>query len=200
MKKTLLTICFAMAAVCGMAQTQTIYNEKIVVDIDGQSTDSIPAVINVTTNADGTCDFTLKNFHLIQDESDIAVGNISVKGVKMTADGKVTAISTNQTIKIENGDDESVAYWLGPDLGDVPVVLSGIFCADHLYASLDIDMAELLGQSIKVAVGNKEVTAVTTVKANAGTTAAAAYTLSGVRVNKAQAKGLYIVGGKKVIK
>lgn len=201
MKKTLLTFCLSLCALCGMAQTQTNYNEKLVVTIDNVSTDSIPAAITVVDNGDGTCDFTLRNFHLIDGESDLAVGNVEVKGVKMeTVDG-ISTISTNQSIVIKEGDDPSVAYWMGPDLGDVPIVLSGKLTATALYANIDIDMSESLGQIINVAVGQeKNITAgIGNVKVTPSANATTIYTLGGVRVNKAT-KGVYVINGKKVIK
>lgn len=201
MKKTLLTFCLSLCALCGMAQTQTNYDEKIVVKVNEISTDSIPAAITVIDNGNGTCDFTLRNFHLIDGESDIAVGNVELKGVKMeTADG-ISTISTNQSIVIKKGDDPSVAEWMGPDLGDVPIVLSGKLTATALYANIDIDMSESLGQIINVAVGQeKNITAgIGSVKVTPSANAATIYTLGGVRVSKAT-KGVYVINGKKVIK
>lgn len=201
MKKTLLTFCLSLCALCGMAQTQTNYDEKIVVKVNEISTDSIPASIIVIDNGNGTCDFTLRNFHLIDGESDIAVGNVELKGVKMeTADG-ISTISTNQSIVIKEGDDPSVTDWMGPNLGDVPIVLSGKLTATALYANIDIDMSESLSQIINVAVGQeKNITAgIGSVKVTPSANAATIYTLGGVRVNKAT-KGVYVINGKKVIK
>lgn len=201
MKKTLLTFCLSLCALCGMAQTQTNYDEKLVVTVNNVSTDSIPAAITVVDNGDGTCDFTLRNFHLIDGLSDIAVGNVEVKGVKMeTVDG-VSTISTNQSIVIKEGDDPSVAYWMGPDLEEVPIVLSGKLTATALYANINIDMTESLQQVINVVVGQeKNITSgISGVKVTPSANATTIYTLGGIRVNKAT-KGVYIINGKKVIK
>lgn len=201
MKKTLLTFCLSLCALCGMAQTQTNYNEKIVVTVNNISTDSIPAAITVIDNGDGTCDFTLRNFHLISENSDIAVGNVEVKGIKMeTVDG-VSSISTKQSIVIKEGDDPSVAYWMGPDLEEVPIVLSGKITATALYVNIDIDMTESLNQVINVVVGQeRNITAgIGGVKVTPTANAAIIYTLGGVRVGKAT-KGVYVINGKKVIK
>ena len=83
MKKTLLTFCLSLCALCGMAQTQTNYNEKLVVTINEVSTDSIPAAITVVDNGNGTCDFMLKDFKMVLGEDVLPVGNIVLKGVAM---------------------------------------------------------------------------------------------------------------------
>lgn len=203
MKKTLLTFCLSLCALCGMAQTQTNYSEKLVVTIDGNSTDSIPAAITVVDNGDGTCDFSLKNFILADDQSAVAIGNVDLKGVKMEKVDGVSNISTNQNIVIQPGDDPNYGEdaWLGPMLGEVPIVLTGKLTATALYVNIDIDMSETLGQIINVVVGQEKniTTGIGSVKVTPSANATAIYTLGGVRVNKAT-KGVYVINGKKVIK
>lgn len=203
MKKTLLTFCLSLCALCGMAQTQTNYNEKLVVTIDNVSTDSIPAAITVVDNGDGTCDFSLKNFMLVAGESSMPIGNVDLKGVKMEKVDGVSNISTNQNIVIQPGDDPNYGEdeWIGPDLDEVPIVLTGKLTATALYVNIDIDMSESLQQVINVVVGQeKNVTSgINGVKVNPSTNATAIYTLGGVRVNKVT-KGVYVINGKKVIK
>lgn len=203
MKKTLLTFCLSLCALCGMAQTQTNYNEKLVVTIDGNSTDSIPAAITVVDNGDGTCDFSLKNFMLVAGESSMPIGNVDLKGVKMEKVDGVSNISTNQNIVIQPGEDSNYGEdeWIGPMLGEVPIVLTGKLTATALYVNIDIDMSETLQQIINVVVGQeKNVTSgINGVKVTPSTNATAIYTLGGVCVNKAT-KGVYVINGKKVIK
>ncbi len=203
MKKTLLTFCLSLCALCGMAQTQTNYSEKLVVTIDGNSTDSIPAAITVVDNGDGTCDFSLKNFILADDQSSVAIGNVDLKGVKMEKVDGVSNISTNQNIVIQPGDDPNYGEdaWLGPILGEVPIVLTGKLTATALYVNIDIDMSETLGQIINVVVGQEKnvISGINGVKVTPSANATAIYTLGGVRVNKAT-KGVYVINGKKVIK
>lgn len=203
MKKTLLTFCLSLCALCGMAQTQTNYSEKLVVTIDGNSTDSIPAAITVVDNGDGTCDFSLKNFILADDQSSVAIGNVDLKGVKMEKVDGVSNISTNQNIVIQPGDDPNYGEdaWLGPILGEVPIVLTGKLTATALYVNIDIDMSETLGQIINVVVGQEKnvISGINGVKVTPSANATAIYTLGGVRVNKAT-KGVYVINGKKVVK
>lgn len=203
MKKTLLTFCLSLCALCGMAQTQTNYSEKLVVTIDGNSTDSIPAAITVVDNGDGTCDFSLKNFILADDQSSVAIGNVDLKGVKMEKVDGVSNISTNQNIVIQPGDDPNYGEdeWLGPILGEVPIVLTGKLTATALYVNIDIDMSETLQQIINVVVGQEKnvISGINGVKVTPSTNATTIYTLGGVRVNKVT-KGVYVINGKKVIK
>ena len=203
MKKTLLTFCLSLCALCGMAQTQTNYNEKLVVKINEVSTDSIPAAITVIDNGDGTCDFSLKNFMLVGEDAPMPIGNVDLKGVKMETIDGISTISTNQSIIIQPGDDPNYneSQWLGPMLEEVPIVLTGKLTATALYANIDIDMTESLEQVINVVVGQeKNITAgINGVKVNPSTNATAIYTLGGVRVNKAT-NGVYVINGKKVVK
>ena len=203
MKKTLLTFCLSLCALCGMAQTQTNYSEKLVVTIDGNSTDSIPAAITVVDNGDGTCDFSLKNFILADDQSSVAIGNVDLKGVKMEKVDGVSNISTNQNIVIQPGDDPNYGEdaWLGPILGEVPIVLTGKLTATALYVNIDIDMSEILQQIINVVVGQEKnvISGINGVKVTPSANATTIYTLGGVRVNKAS-KGVFIINGKKIIK
>lgn len=203
MKKTLLTFCLSLCALCGMAQTQTNYSEKLVVTIDGNSTDSIPAAITVVDNGDGTCDFSLKNFMLVAGESSMPIGNVDLKGVKMEKVDGVSNISTNQNIVIQPGDDPNYGEdeWIGPDLDEVPIVLTGKLTATALYVNIDIDMSESLGQIINVVVGQEKnvISGINGVKVTPSANATAIYTLGGVRVSKAT-KGVYVINGKKVIK
>ena len=152
MKKTLLTLFMAFAAICGMAQTT--YNEKLIVDINGTASDSIPATISVTDNGDGTCSFSLKNFKLIDGEDELPVGNIQLEGVTISTEGGISTLQTKQEIKIAEGDDASID-WVGPALGVVPIDLQGKLTADHMYAVLNIDMREAMDQMIKVTVGQE---------------------------------------------
>lgn len=203
MKKTLFTFCLSLCALCGMAQTQTNYNEKLVVKINEVSTDSIPAAITVVDNGDGTCDFTLKNFMLVDGESSMPIGNVDLKGVKMEKVDGVSNISTNQKIVIQPGDDPNYGEnaWIGPMLGEVPIVLTGKLTATALYVNIDIDMSETLQQIINVVVGqsSKVVSGIESVKVTPATQSTAIYTLGGLRVNKAS-KGVFIINGKKIIK
>lgn len=184
------------------------YQEKLVVTINGESTDSIPANITVDHETDGTITFSLKNFMLVAGEDVMPVGNIVLKGVKVEKENGYEAISTNQNILIAAGQVDSIAdeEWLGPMLGEVPIALKGKVKADRLYVNIDIDMMSTLQQIIKVVVGSeKTVTGIADVVAPATPArTSGVYTLSGIRVADSLSaklpKGVYVVNGKKVIK
>ncbi len=206
MKKILLSLILGLTAVAGMAQSTKTYNEKIVVTVNGDSTDSIPANIQITKNEDGTCDFSLKNFCLITEDEGVidttGVGNIDLKGVQMETENGINKITTNQTIAIVPGDDPKIDYWLASEEGlldQVPIVLAGKFSEDNLYVNIDINMTSL-DQVINVVVGqeNKVVSSIKTI-ANTATSKSAIFTLSGIRTNTAKS-GIFIINGKKVIK
>lgn len=169
MKQTLLSLLLAFFAVAGMAQK--VYNENLIVTINGTSTPEIPAAITVMENADGTCSFVLKNFHMLLGTADIAVGNVSLDKVALTDKDAYKEIATEQTIRIQPGDEEGIAEkdWFGPTLGDVPVKLSGKYNDSHLYANIDIDMSATLHQVINVKIGKEE---------NVPATAAASFALA----------------------
>ena len=62
MKQTLLTVLCTLFALCGMAQSERIYQEPLVVTVNGESSEPQTATLSVTDNGDGTINFTLKNF------------------------------------------------------------------------------------------------------------------------------------------
>ena len=191
-------------------ESTTNYAEKLVVTINGESTDSIPANIVVDHMSDGSITFSLKNFMLVGEDVSMPVGNITLQNVAVVKEEGYEAISTNQTIQIEAGDDASISEeeWLGPMLGDVPIVLNGKLNGSKLYVNIDIDMSAVLNQVINVAVGQDKgfepiPDGIGQAKADAAHTNGV-YTLGGVRVadtmTNALPKGVYVVNGKKVVK
>lgn len=200
MKKILLFLSLSLAALAGMAQTQ--YKEKISVTLDGTPFPDAESTITVTKSGDGTCEFTLPNFVLGDSETTMPVGTINLKGVTMTEAEGYTKIGTSQSIVIAPGNMEGVAEedWLGPMLGEVPIVLEGKLTDTDLYATISISFMDM---EIGVTVGEDPQTGIGEVAA-AKNNDKAVYNLSGVRVadawNNALSKGIYVVGGKKVMK
>ncbi len=138
------------------------YDENLVISVNGESTDDIPAKIQVVHMSNGTINFSLKNFYIPSESDDegseeesapMYVGNITLTGVTVAqADGYET-IATDQKITIEEGTEPEDANWFGPYLGEIPVKLSGKLTDDKLYVNIDIDMQESIEQIINVAVG-----------------------------------------------
>ena len=83
--------------------------------------------IEVTFNDDNTIDFSLKNFGLDLGGTYANVGNVTVPGLGINNQG---IFSFDGNIQITAGDKEGVELWLGPTLGDIPVVLNGTIKGD----------------------------------------------------------------------
>lgn len=157
MKKFLLSIACALVSVMGMAQTKT-YTDKLYVTINDAVSGPFNANVLVTDNLNGTINFALKNFMLTTEDGDVMpVGNISVENLPLTvAEKGPNSFGFNGIINIVDGDDPNYDEWLGPMLGDVPVVLRGKLTDNKLYVSIDIDMQEALGQTIYVKFGDDD--------------------------------------------
>ena len=181
------------------------YNDKLVVTINGESTDSIPASIIVEQREDGKINFILKNFMLVAGEEVMPVGNICLAGVEVTEEDNCYAISTNQSITIQPGDDPEVheESWIGPILGEVPIVLTGKLTSERLYCTIDIDMQESLEQTINVVIGQPIATGIQSASVTEHSSTCI-YSLSGHKVQAKSTenlpKGVYIVNGKKMVK
>ena len=69
------------------------------------------------------------------------------------------ALTFTGIINISKGDDPNIPAdeWLGPMLGDVPLVLKGEVNDDKLYVSIDIDMTSTLDQMIYVKFGTDNI-------------------------------------------
>lgn len=102
----------------------------------------------------GNINFTLRNFMLQLEGSQTqsGIGNISVDNLELASDGSFTY---NGVVRVGNGDDTTVDSWGGPDLGDIPVVLTGRFSeeAAKAHVLIDIDMMDTLSQIINVEFG-----------------------------------------------
>ena len=203
MKKLLLIISCVFTVLTAFAESK-VYNEQLVVTVDGQSADPQMAGVTVVDNGDGTINFVLNNFFLSNAETSIPVGNIAVENLSVTpgADG-LGYITFDGSITIQPGDMEGVEYWIGPTVGEIPMKLKGKLNESKLYVTIDIDMQSTLGQIVYVQLGTDDFKddsqdAIHTVPA-AAASSSVVYDLNGRRVNAQLKKGLYIVGGKKVL-
>ena len=154
MKKFLLTVLCALFCLCGMAQSEKIYTEPLVVTINGESTEPQDASITVVDNGNGTINFVLNNFILAVGEEQMGVGNIVLNNLetKESIFG-LKYFSYDGTLAIAEGNKEGIDTWMGPMLGDIPLVLQGKMTDDNLYVTIDIDMQAMLGQIIYVKFG-----------------------------------------------
>lgn len=154
MKKFLLTVLCALFCLCGMAQSEKIYTEPLVVTINGESTEPQDASITVVDNGNGTINFVLSNFVLNMGGNEMGVGNIEINSleVKESVFG-IKYFNYDDVLTIAEGNKEGIDTWMGPMLGDIPLVLQGKMTDDNLYVTIDIDMQAMLGQIIYVKLG-----------------------------------------------
>ena len=190
MKKFLLTMFMAVTTAVAMANT---YTDKLIVTIDGESTEPQETTIFVEQNANGTYKLALNNFVLGED---IMVGNIVLDGITTTESNGIKSFQTTQEIYITAGEGNE-EDWFGPMLGAIPVSLTGKMDAEKLYCTIDIDMSEMLEQVINVVFGDEN--AVTSIENIAVENEAnVIYDITGRKVKEITNAGIYIVNGKKV--
>ena len=193
MKKVLLTMFMAVTTMVAMAQT-TNYTDNLVVTIDGESTEPQETTIIVEQNNDGTFKLALNNFVL---GGMIPVGNIVLDGITTTENNNIKSFQTSQNIYITAGEGNE-EDWIGPGLDAIPVNLTGKMDAEKLYCTIDIDMSELLGQTINVVFGDENsVTSISNIAVENAENVI--YDITGRRVNEITEAGIYIVNGKKVL-
>ena len=108
----MLAVC--LVPVMGMAETKT-YTDNLVVTINDASTQPQETTIFFTDNGDGTCNFALKNFCLVDGDSKMGVGNISLENLILTEKKGFSTFTYNGIINISKGDDPNIPAddWLG---------------------------------------------------------------------------------------
>ena len=170
------------------------YTDNLIVTIDGESTNPQETTIIVEKNAYGTYMLALNNFVL---DGMMQVGNIVLDGITVTESNGIKYFQVKQDILITAGEGNE-EDWLGPQLGVVPVDLTGKMDAENLYCTIDIDMSEMLGQMINVVFGEEgKVTSISNIAVENAENVI--YDITGRRVNEITEAGIYIVNGKKVL-
>ena len=137
-----------MTAVTAVTVMATDYTDKLLVLVNGQGGEQ-DATISVTEH-DGLYDLNLKNFILKDGSSFMPVGNVELTNITPLFDGGVVVLRANQQVAISEGDQEGVDSWMGPLLGQLPVELVATIDGDQLYALINLDLTETLGQVIEV--------------------------------------------------
>ena len=132
-------------------ETTKNFNSGLTVTVNGSQAPEQPSSINIYKMPNDTYMMQLSNFILGEEP----VGNIVLTGLKADA-SKVGMMSfeSEQTIQISEGTDETHAgEWMGPGLGDVPVVFAGKMTDNRFFCNIGINMPEPLDQQIKVVFG-----------------------------------------------
>ena len=140
-----------MAAVCcALAINATTYTSHIKVTVNTSSSeqDEVQVVLN---EQNGLYNLSLKNFCLTAEGMTLPVGNIELSGLHGVDQYGYTTIVFNGPITITAGDDPAYGQddWLGPMLGEVPIIATARFTDTALSANIDINL-EMLDQIIGV--------------------------------------------------
>ena len=141
-------IAMLVAAACTLGAMATDYTGKLAVSIDGNG-GSQAANVTLSQQEDGTYTLLIKNFCLVTPETELGIGNIEVDNLEVTEEYGFKVANTNRSITITEGDDPNIESWFGPQLGEVPIVLTTSFTDQLLNVNIDINFAPL-NQIIKV--------------------------------------------------
>ena len=149
MKKLFTLAAFALSSLCMMAED---YSCPLLVVVEGVDTPKATQTVSVTPQKDGKYSLTLKNFKM----GSQPVGNIEVNDVDAITCGTTICLSTQQTIQITAGDDASI-QWMGPGLGNVPILLKGELNGGTFNAILSISMVDPESpMNVRVELGDVE--------------------------------------------
>lgn len=124
--QTVYTIQFAKPA---PQEVVTTYKNDLSVHVFGSTNQPAETSINLI-ESEGTYSLELKNFVM----DGLGVGNIKVTNLDVAGN----TYTTSQTITITEGDDPSIEYWAGPDLGEVPVNVTATVNGDQMVAQITI--------------------------------------------------------------
>ena len=172
----------------------TYYSDNLIVTVNENVSDPIPATVTVETLENGNINFILRNFAL---DEDMLVGNIQVEDLELASGSEYNTFHHEGEIYITPGDDPDVSY-IGPLISPIPINLNGKITEDKLYVTIDIDMMDTLEQMIYVIFGTDIEDGISSVSMEKSAEGGV-YDLSGRRVSNTN-KGLYIINGKKIVR
>ena len=153
MKKLLLSIVASLFTLTGVASEVKTFTDQLVVTVN-ESVTTQQTTVSVELLDDNYINFVLRNFVLEAEGDEMFVGNIEVNNLFLTDKGAYKTFTYNANLKIKDGDLEGVDMWIGPELGNVPLVLNGKLSDGKLYVSIDIDMMSSISQMIYVKFGS----------------------------------------------
>lgn len=135
-------------ALCSLASIADEYTCPYKVLVTGLNPVTGEMTVNVDKQSNNKYTLSIKNFAL---NAAMKVGNIVVNDVDGLICGNTTALSTQQVIQITSGDGNA-EDWMGPTLGDVPILMKAEICNNKLNAILNIDMSKMQ-QNVRVMLG-----------------------------------------------
>lgn len=145
-------ISLLFTALTAIAAQATDYSVPIRVTVNGISTEQTGTI--TIEESGGLYDLNLRNFVLQSGDMPLPVGNVELKGIKPRKDGDATLLIDSRVIKITDGDDPGVGYWMAAVLPEVPVELRAKIEDGRLRCFIDIDLMEVMQQVIQVAIGD----------------------------------------------
>ena len=125
------------AALCSMSMMAKDYTCPLVVNLMGNNMPVGDIKVNVDEQKDGKYTMSLLNFDM---NGIMPVGNIVIQDVEATKCGNVIMLNAAKDIQITAGDDES-KDWMGPNLGNVNILLKGELKGGNFNAYLNIPLA-----------------------------------------------------------
>lgn len=142
------------------------YIDDLVVTLNGNTLDPIESKVSVSSLETGDINFTLKNFILWVEGAPMPIGNIVVKNLPLSQEDGYNAFRVEkEEITLAAGEDDFVLNyegenyplseedWSGPNLGIIPLSLSGKITDNILYVAIDIDLTSSIGDVVKVQFG-----------------------------------------------
>lgn len=135
-------------ALCSLASIADEYTCPYKVLVTGLKPVTGEMTVNVDKQSNNKYTLSIKNFAL---NAAMKVGNIVVNDVDGLVCGNTTALSTQQVIQITSGDGNA-EDWMGPTLGNVPILMKAEICNNKLNAILNIDMSKMQ-QNVSVMLG-----------------------------------------------
>lgn len=169
--QTVYTIQFAKPTV---QENVTTYKSDLSVCVGGATGKPAETSINLI-ESNGSYSLELKNFIL---EGLGGIGNIKVNNL----DVKDNTYTTSQVITITEGDDPNIEYWIGPELGKVPVDVTATVKGNQLVAQIKI-------REFDQDLGDIDVTFAPTITIGANASVSTEAGVNNVIVNRTFAKG-----------
>lgn len=123
----------------------TDYTNDLTVAINNTCTEPQRTTIQLIKEIDGSYSFALNRFTMTLGGATMPIGDIKLTNLNVNGN----SYQKEQVIKITASDN---GYWLGPQLGDIPVNLNAEVNNGELIADINIDMTATLGQIIKVII------------------------------------------------
>ena len=197
MKHLLLILFAAVLSLGAGAQTRT-FTDQLVVDMGGTTGTTAPLTATVyLTEHDGKVDLELRNFVFKAGSVNTAVGHIKLSDLTVTEDGDKKRFSGKGKAKLTRGDEKGYLFWMATFMPTLDMEAEGEFTADNLHFTLDFSVP--FQGKMKVKYGQRKTTGIqSAVHAPANETI---HTLDGRRLETLPARaGIYIVGGRKVVR